>query len=199
MDFSPAALPAFSVAQVQALLVPPAVESVGGRPYHHYPAVFVPGLANLVPVSSSLEMQAAASAVELLEVYSVVEPSAARVGQEQRAAAALNAEEAGAPETLPFFSVAQVQAHLVPPAVESAGGLPCRAAGNGNSGCVAYAAAPHGDTDLRNTCADRQAAGRALGQNCASICPIPFVAAPIHDPSADPNVAANSTATREST
>ena len=164
----------------------------------HYPAVFVPGLANLVPASYSHETQAAASALELLEVSSVVAPLAARVGEERHAAAALNAEEGEAPETLPAFSVAEAQALLVQPAVESAGGSPCCAAGNGSSGCVVYAAAPDRDSDHRNICADRQAAGRALEQTCSSICPIPFVAAPIHGPSADPNEAAHSTATRES-
>jgi hypothetical protein len=87
---------------------------------------------------------------------------------------------------------------FVYPAAVSAGGLPCHAAGNGNSGCVASAAALPGGICLQNTVAGRLEAGRALEQSYDSTGPILFDAAPIHCPSADPSGAAHSTATHES-
>jgi len=102
------------------------------------------------------------------------------------------------PEALPVFPAEQVRPLFVYPAAVSAGGLPCHAAGNGNSGCVASAAALPGGICLQNTVAGRLEAGHALEQSYDSTGPILFDAAPIHCPSADPSGAAHSTATHES-
>jgi hypothetical protein len=100
---------------------------------------------------------------------------------------------------LPVSPAGQVQA-LRRWSADSADGLPCHAADNGNAGCAATAAAPPGgDTGLLNTAAGKQAAGRAPEQSRASTGPIRFDAAPIRGPSADPSGAVHSAATRENT
>src|SRR6185369_3811687 len=101
---------------------------------------------------------------------------------------------------LPAFPAGQVRELFVLPAAESAGGPPCRAAGNDNAGRAASAAAPpDGDTCLPNTAAGRQGAGRVPARSRDSTCPTLSDAAPSHGPSALPSGAAHPAATREST
>ena len=85
------------------------------------------------------------------------------------------------------------------PAPDSAAALRPHAAGNGNAGSEAAAVAALVDSDSLNTAAGRQAAGRALAQNCGSTGSSRFAVAPILCPSARPSGAAHPTPTREST
>lgn len=186
-----------------------------------YPAIFVPGLATLVPAAHAVQPLAAASdrglpglaPEERFELGLISErlrhagAVSASVGQpDLPAGAALNAGYSApaaldfSSEALPAFPAEQVRALFVLLAAESAGGLPSHAADSGSSCCAASAAVPpDGDTDLQYTAADRQAAARALEQSHASTGPIRLDAAPIHGPSAHPSGAVHSTATRENT
>jgi hypothetical protein len=100
---------------------------------------------------------------------------------------------------LPVFPAVQLRVFHVPTAAESVRGLPCHAAGNGNSGCAACSAVPLGGTCRLNTGAGRRAAGRVTELNLDSTGPIRLYAVPIHGPSADPSGAAHWTAIRENT
>ena len=103
------------------------------------------------------------------------------------------------PEVLLAAPAAKVLALVALPAPDSAAELWPHAAGNGNSGSEAAAAAPLGDSVSLNTAVGRQAAGRAPAWNCGSTGSSRFAAAPIRCPSARPSVAAHPTPTREST
>jgi hypothetical protein len=78
---------------------------------------------------------------------------------------------------------------------ERARALMCLSARNGTSGFEAGVAPPLWDTCSPNTFADRWVRGPGPTRSGGSICPIRFDAAPNHDPSAHPNVAAHSAAT----
>src|ERR1700694_5050980 len=103
------------------------------------------------------------------------------------------------PVGLPAFPAEKARAHFALAAPDSAAALRRLAAGNGNSGLEAPAAAPRADIESLNIAAGRQAAGPAEVQSCDSSCPIRFDAAPMHRPSAHPSAAARPNATREST
>ena len=128
--------------------------------------------------------------------------AAARGGSAGSAVAGWNAARPAAPgispEVHPAAPAEPARAHFAVSAPDTADALRRHAAGNGNSGCEAVAAAAPGDTDPLNTAAGKQEVVRALAQNCGSTCPIRFAAAPIHGPSALPSVAGHPAASRKS-
>ena len=102
------------------------------------------------------------------------------------------------PAVLPAVPAAKVLALVALPAPDSAAALRRHAAGIGNSGSEVAAVAALGDSGSLNTAAGRQAAGRALVQNCGSTGPSRVAAGPSLCPSARPSAAAHPTPTRGS-
>lgn len=168
------------------------------------PVIFVPALATVAIAAHAVKRPAAAYDPGIPGLAAEEKRGSGQISEGFRhpAAAAASvdpADQGFSTETLPAFPAEQVRASFVLPAVASAGGQPCHAAGNGNSGCGAYAAALPGGTGLQNTAAGRPAAGRVPVQSCAATGPIRCAVAPIHSPSVGPTGAARSAATREST